>query len=104
VNGVRSRALDLLAQRQAVRAQLEELTQSGARDLQVPYPPNGSEAFADVLEKILERLLEQQGNVFAEAVRRQTAVELRHDLKAQAGLPPLGRTGERLRGQRSCWS
>jgi hypothetical protein len=79
-----ARALEMLSRRELVRAQLADLTLASARELEVPYPDTGSDAFLDTLEQLFEQTLEHQGNVFAEAVRRQSGVELQPDLKASA--------------------
>ena len=44
----------------------------------------GSAPFIDAVEQVLELTLEQQGNRFAEAVRTQADVQLRHDLLTTA--------------------
>jgi hypothetical protein len=78
------RALRLLDQHDAVRKQLDELARSSAMDLEIPYPELGSDAFVDMLLQLFERMLERQGNQFAEAVRQQTGLQLRHDVLARA--------------------
>src|SRR5439155_16837517 len=79
-----ARALQMLEARDAARRHLAELVQSSAAELQVPYPEDGSDSFIDMLLQMFERMLERQGNEFAEAVRSQAAVQLRHDVLARA--------------------
>jgi hypothetical protein len=77
-------ALRLWQDREAVRAHLDQLVRAAAKDLEIEYPDDGSDAFLDALQQIFERTLEDQGNRFAEAVRTRTGGDLRSDVRATA--------------------
>jgi len=78
------KAVELLAERESVRHQLKGLTEQAAAALDLPFFSEGADGFVDVIHSIFELILESQGNRFAEAVRAQTASDLRSDVLTTA--------------------
>jgi hypothetical protein len=80
-----ARALAVLARREAVRKELAGLTRRAADVLEIPVVADTLDPFLDTLEALFERILEERGNEFAEAVRTHMSRPLRTDVHRAAG-------------------
>jgi hypothetical protein len=65
------RAIEILAEREAVRNELEDLLGLLGKELEIALPESDLDALVDTLDSLLQSVLEKQGHRFADAVRTQ---------------------------------
>lgn len=65
------RAIEILAEREAVIRELEDLLRLLGNELDIALPESDLDALIDTLDSLLQSVLERQGHRFADAVRTQ---------------------------------